>query len=152
MQLVIAPQGHARCVYGEEIDLSALGKLTITRGSHVEPDQQGRWFADLSPVDGPVLGPFCRRTEEGGKGLVGEILDFLSIPPGSRTTHKTQETPQFIPACAGNSNEQRISLPRCPVHPRVCREQHRVRGSNGWAYGSSPRVQGTEGADHRRGR
>ena len=37
---------------------------TITRGSHVEPDQHGRWFADLSPVSGPVLGgPFCQRTQ-----------------------------------------------------------------------------------------
>ena len=63
MQLVIAPQGNIRCVYGEEIDLHTLGKPAIARGSHVEPDQNGRWHADLSPVGGPVLGPFCQRTE-----------------------------------------------------------------------------------------
>ena len=36
---------------------------SITRASHVEPDQQGRWLADLTPVAGPVLGPFERRSE-----------------------------------------------------------------------------------------
>ena len=63
MQLVIAPHGDARCVYGEEIDLHALGQLAIARGSHVEPDHQGHWFADLSPVGGPILGPFSQRTQ-----------------------------------------------------------------------------------------
>jgi hypothetical protein len=35
----------------------------IRRASHVEADKAGRWFADLSPVAGPVLGPFDRRSE-----------------------------------------------------------------------------------------
>lgn len=63
MQLVIEPGGAVRCIYGEEIDLAALGSPTISRASHVEPDQQGRWLADLSPVAGPVLGPFDVRSE-----------------------------------------------------------------------------------------
>ena len=63
MQLVIEPGGAVRCIYGEEIDLAALGSPTIRRASHVEPDQQGRWLADLSPVAGPVLGPFDVRSE-----------------------------------------------------------------------------------------
>jgi hypothetical protein len=46
-----------------EDPLDALGRPTILRASHVEPDQQGRWQADLSPVGGPVLGPFLRRSE-----------------------------------------------------------------------------------------
>lgn len=62
MQIVIEPNGRVRCVYGELIDLRALGHLTITRASHVEPDKDGRWTADLSPL-GPVLGPFDRRSE-----------------------------------------------------------------------------------------
>jgi len=44
MQLVIEPGGVVRCVYGEEIDQTALGSPTISRASHVEPDQQGRWW------------------------------------------------------------------------------------------------------------
>ncbi|HEX5105881.1 MAG TPA: hypothetical protein VFV87_18815 [Pirellulaceae bacterium] len=61
MQLVIEPSGGVRCLYGETIDLAALGALTISRGSHVEPTAGGQWLCDLSPVTGPVLGPFdCR--------------------------------------------------------------------------------------------
>ena len=37
-----------RCVYDEAIDLSQLGELTIRRASHVEPDDQGLWWADLA--------------------------------------------------------------------------------------------------------
>jgi hypothetical protein len=62
MDLVIGPDGQIRCVYGEELDLSAFGELTIRRASHVEPDDQGRWWADLAPVEGPMLGPFDRRS------------------------------------------------------------------------------------------
>ncbi len=63
MQLLVSPAGSLRCVYGEQINLSALGRLAITRGSHVEPDDAGHWTADLSPVDGPLLGPFDSRSE-----------------------------------------------------------------------------------------
>jgi hypothetical protein len=61
MHLLIDPRGRIRCVYAESIDLSQLGDSTIRRASHVEPDDRGRWWADLSPVDGPALGPFDRR-------------------------------------------------------------------------------------------
>ena len=63
MQLVIQPCGKVRCVYGEAIDLSKIGRLSISRGSHVEPDEVGCWFADLSPVNGPKLGPFPQRSD-----------------------------------------------------------------------------------------
>ncbi len=63
MQLIIAPGGAVRCIYSEEIDLTTLGSPAITRASHVEPDQQGRWWADLSPVGGPVLRDFATRSE-----------------------------------------------------------------------------------------
>jgi hypothetical protein len=62
MQLIIDIGGRTRCIYGEEIDLSQLGELTIRRGSHVEPDLKGRWFCDMSPVAGPHLGPFSSRS------------------------------------------------------------------------------------------
>ena len=63
MQLVIQPDGSVRCVYSETIDLHALGNLNISRGSHVEPDSDGQWFANLSPVAGPRLGPFSKRSD-----------------------------------------------------------------------------------------
>ena len=63
MQLVIAPDGTVRSVYDEQIDLAALGPPAIARASHVEPGGDGAWHADLSPVAGPVLGPFARRSE-----------------------------------------------------------------------------------------
>jgi hypothetical protein len=62
MELVVAADGVARCIYDETLDLRELGKLQITRASHVEPDRDGFWWADMGPVDGPVLGPFRSRT------------------------------------------------------------------------------------------
>jgi hypothetical protein len=50
-------------VYAEAIDLGVLGHPVIVRASHVEPDEAGRWIADLTLVAGPVLGPFRRRSE-----------------------------------------------------------------------------------------
>ncbi|MBA2116110.1 hypothetical protein [Bremerella alba] len=63
MQIVVAPGGGIRCVYDESIDLSLLGKVQISRGSHVEPSKESYWFADLAPVGGPSLGPFLKRTD-----------------------------------------------------------------------------------------
>jgi hypothetical protein len=63
MQLVIERSGNVRCVYDEAIPLASLGQLAISRGSHVEPTSDGRWIADLSPVSGPLLGPFVLRSD-----------------------------------------------------------------------------------------
>ena len=63
MDLLILPDGTVRAIYAEEIDLGLLGSPSITRASHVEPDEQGRWITDLSPVGGPVLGPFHQRSD-----------------------------------------------------------------------------------------
>ena len=63
MELIIEEQGQVRCVYGEAIELTQLGATLIRRASHVEPDANGRWIADLSPVGGPQLGPFDKRTD-----------------------------------------------------------------------------------------
>ena len=62
MELVIDVCGQVRCLYTEVIDLAAIGPLAIRRASHVEPDENGSWWADLAPVDGPRLGPFDRRS------------------------------------------------------------------------------------------
>lgn len=63
MLLRIDPCGVITCIYGEAIDLTALGAARFRRASHVEPDAQGRWWADLAPVGGPILGPFTLRSQ-----------------------------------------------------------------------------------------
>ena len=61
MQLAIEPTGQVRCVYDEAINLHSFGPLTIRRGSHVEPTEDGQWLASLE--DGPILGPFLLRSD-----------------------------------------------------------------------------------------
>jgi len=60
--LIVDPQGSIRCLYSEAVDLASLGSLSIRRASHVEPDDQGRWWADLAPMNGPKLGPYQTRS------------------------------------------------------------------------------------------
>ena len=62
MVLVIDVAGKLRGLYQEELDLAAVGAFTIRRASHVEPDEAGRWWADLGPCLGPRLGPFATRS------------------------------------------------------------------------------------------
>jgi hypothetical protein len=62
MEILVERDGTVRCLYSEQIDLATLGQLAISRGSHVDPDELGSWFADLSPVGGPRLGPFVSRS------------------------------------------------------------------------------------------
>jgi len=54
-------------VYDERLDLRALGLVSINRASMVEPDCQGRWWAEMVPhVTGHPserLGPFERRSQ-----------------------------------------------------------------------------------------
>lgn len=62
VSVVITLDGEIAFVYADLIapDLLALGEATIRRASHVEPDGI-MWTADMSPVNGPVLGPFPTR-------------------------------------------------------------------------------------------
>jgi len=63
IELVVGCDGGVKCIYDEALDLREIGKLQITRASHVEPDAEGYWWADMVPVDGPVLEPYGSRTE-----------------------------------------------------------------------------------------
>jgi hypothetical protein len=83
MQLIVAPTGSIRCIYGETIDLSHLGQLAISRASHVEPSEGGNWLADLTPVGGPRLGPFQLRSD----ALIAEVqwLEANWLSPQSST-------------------------------------------------------------------
>ena len=93
MQIIITTAGTARCIYTEDIDLSAIGSLVITRASHVEPDQQGRWLADMSPLSGPTLGPFLNRSE----ALVAEYdwleAHWLKPTTKQREVSRTESCP-----------------------------------------------------------
>ena len=80
MQLIVLPTGQIRCLYDEVIELAAIGHPVISRASHVEPDDEGQWWADLSPVDGPELGPFQRRTEALGAEQSWLQANWLVIP------------------------------------------------------------------------
>ena len=83
MQMMIDPSGTVRCVYDEAIDLAAIGTLEISRASHVEPDELGRWIADLAPVGGPSLGPFDQRSQ--ALAAEQQWLDEHWLGAGTRT-------------------------------------------------------------------
>ena len=74
MQIVIRPTGLLIGIYSDSFDYGELGRPQIRRASHVEPDESGHWFADLSPVDGPKLGPFDKRNE-----AIDAELEFLNM-------------------------------------------------------------------------
>lgn len=85
MDLIIRSDGGVRCIYSESLDLSQLGPMSIRRASHVEPTDDGRWTADLSPVGGPLLGPFTTRSQALAaevQWLQGHLMD------GSLVVHR----------------------------------------------------------------
>ena len=54
--------GCLRTIYSDDVlELIRQGEARISRASHVEPDDSGQWTADLSPVGGPILGPYDLR-------------------------------------------------------------------------------------------
>jgi hypothetical protein len=63
--MCIDPHGRITVIYRDDLRpaLESIGTTEIRRASHVEPDTTGRWYADLSPVNGPRLGPFLLRQE-----------------------------------------------------------------------------------------
>jgi hypothetical protein len=63
LRIVFRRDGQAAAIYDETLNLQAVGAITIRRASHVEPNTDGSWSADLSPVGGPVLGPFALRSQ-----------------------------------------------------------------------------------------
>lgn len=62
--LTVTPTGEIRFVWSDQLQpLLNLGRSQIKRASHVEPTYTGEWTADLSPVNGPVLGPYRLRQD-----------------------------------------------------------------------------------------
>ena len=62
MKIFIGADGTLQYVYTDDLVGAFDGDVVVRRASHVEPSNGG-WCADLSPVAGPVLGPFVTRAE-----------------------------------------------------------------------------------------
>ena len=114
MEIIIASGGAVRAVYSEEINLGCLGSPTITRASHVEPDEQGRWHADLALVNGPVLGPFTRRSQGWPLSMSGSLRIG---GPGQLTPNYPLLLARFGGGCV--SHRRPVAEPRRgPCHQR----------------------------------
>lgn len=78
--IIITADGNLRHIYDDELNEmdARLGNRSVSRASMVEPNADGNWLADLSPVGGPVLGPFAKR----GEALACEVnwLERNNIP------------------------------------------------------------------------
>lgn len=64
--IVVRPNGTVEFIYTDELrPFFNEGQGFISRASHVEPEptSPNRWWADMSPVEGPQLGPFETRQE-----------------------------------------------------------------------------------------
>jgi hypothetical protein len=62
-ELLIMPDGQVRFLYDDALaPLLHVGQAALFRASHIEPIGSA-WFADLSPVEGPTLGPFSLRAD-----------------------------------------------------------------------------------------
>lgn len=60
--LIVRPDGTIQTIYNDCLKpVLEQGTVSIKRASHVEPDHNGEWVADMSPVNGPQLGPFPLR-------------------------------------------------------------------------------------------
>ena len=61
--IIVDPHGTARWINSDQLTVPSCA--TIARASHVEPgrDSAGNhcWLADMSPVGGPLLGPYATR-------------------------------------------------------------------------------------------
>lgn len=62
--LIVIQNGKATAIYDDALAEAMQGtgaELRTRRASHVEPCDGG-WAADMSPMDGPKLGPFALRS------------------------------------------------------------------------------------------
>jgi hypothetical protein len=71
MTLHVRPDGSVDFIHNDALQtaFAGQGRTRIRRASNVEPDDEGRWWADLAPVGGPKLGPFSTRAA----GLAAEV-------------------------------------------------------------------------------
>lgn len=67
LHVTVKPDGTIAAIHNDALaDLYEEGKAEVKRASHVEPvdgGEQVNWVADLSPLNGPKLGPFRLRSD-----------------------------------------------------------------------------------------
>ena len=65
-KLIFPLDGTMRCIYNKDIPIGEIGEVDTNRTmrvSDVELGPDGKWYADLGRIGGPILGPFdfeCR--------------------------------------------------------------------------------------------
>ncbi len=62
---MISGDGRIRFIHSDDLTaaLRDFGRVEIKRASHVEPNADAMWEADLNPSGGPILGPFSSRAD-----------------------------------------------------------------------------------------
>ena len=72
IKLVVKNGGEITGIYDDELVglMVDAGSVKTTRASHVEPASNGGWYADMSPVGGPMLRGFITRQQ----ALDAEVL------------------------------------------------------------------------------
>ena len=82
----VSEGGEVRFLWNDDLaPLLELGEGRIVRASHVEPSGT-MWSADLSPVEGPILGPFPLR-----QGALDAERNWLEKNEFGKTTQQSEE-------------------------------------------------------------
>jgi hypothetical protein len=55
--------GEVVFIYEDQHPCLGVGRPSIKRASHVEPDADGLWAPNMKPVGGPKLEPWVQREE-----------------------------------------------------------------------------------------
>jgi hypothetical protein len=98
MNLLVRTNGVIEAIYSEEVDLSLLGEVRIQRASHIEPDQNGLWWAEIK--NGPKLGPYSKRSLA-LKAELGYLINQMEQPcpkPASLLDSAAPRSPSPAPS------------------------------------------------------
>ena len=83
MNITIRIKGNQiRTIYNDEL-VSCLKRLGITktkRATNVEPDDNGNWKIDLSPVNGPIIDSFESRQKALNTEVEWLLYNHIPVP------------------------------------------------------------------------